>query len=41
MLSNFSWISFILGVVFALFILPFVQSMLAGHVGSKKSVQTG
>lgn len=39
MLSNFSWISFILGVVFALFILPFAQSMIAGHVGAK-SVQT-
>lgn len=31
MLSGFSWTGFIVGVVFALFVFPFLTSLLAGR----------
>lgn len=37
MLSNFSWLSFALGAVFVMFVLPLLQGMLHGKA---KSVRT-
>jgi len=34
MFDNFSWTGFIAGVIFALFIFPFITSMLAGRKNS-------